>query len=62
MVADLPWLCGQHCYIILSTGLQHSPLSLGPADCCSVDTLHNTTGPAPLPQRLGLPGGQLRGG
>lgn len=61
-VADLPWLSGQHCYISHSTSLQHSPLSLGPADCCSVDTLLNTTGPAPLPQWLRLPSGRLLGG
>lgn len=51
MAAAPAWIPGQHSYISHSSGLQHSPLSLGPAACCGVDTLHNTPGPAPLPCR-----------
>lgn len=49
MVAALAQVPGQRCYISHSTSLQYSPLSLGPAACCCVDTLHNTPGPTPLP-------------
>lgn len=44
-----PRQCG---YVSRPMGLQHSPLSLGPAARCGVDTLHNAPSPAPLP----LPG------
>lgn len=47
----------QHCYISRPMGLQHSPLSLGPAARCGVDMLHNAPSPAPLP----LPRGWLLG-
>lgn len=42
----------QRCYVSRPMGLQHSPLSLGPAARCGVDMLHNAPSPAPLP----LPG------
>lgn len=54
-------LPGQRCYISRSSGLQHSPLSLGPAACCGVDTLHNTPRPR-SPSSPGLPGSRLLGG
>lgn len=44
-----PRQCG---YVSRPMGLQHLPLSLGPAARCGVDTLHNAPSPAPLP----LPG------
>lgn len=49
--AALAQLPGQRCYISRSASLHHSPLSLGPTACCSVDTLHNTPGPTLLPHR-----------
>jgi len=53
MAAAPARLPGPRCYISCPTSLQHSPLSLGPAVCRGVDTLHNTPrSRSPSPSRL----------